>query len=256
LLEYSTGLKEKSVKIDAGIKAVLALLLAVTSSFCISHLDLVYFFIFLLLITILLKSNLRFVYKNLISYTIIIVFPYFVGLLLSLLVSRLFSGAAYFNTVNLDTAILKMVKIFFIWYIGNLYLSTTPIESIIDMLNKVFSPLNSAGIPAAKYLNMIVFILSELTGLMSRFKNDNLEQARHIFTDNHLGIKSKSKELSNILVTFIANSLQRTDEIYERVELSKNKGCQYILTISKNEIIAIVISVICILFFYGRILFK
>ncbi|HWP97141.1 MAG TPA: hypothetical protein VN426_09840, partial [Syntrophomonadaceae bacterium] len=218
MLAYSADLKGKNIEIDAGIKLILAILLAIASSFCNNGLDLVYFTIYLLVITVFLKSDLRFIFKNLLSYGIIILFPYFLGLLLSLALSKFFPGPAYFHNVNLEATSLKMIKIFFVWYIGNLYFFTTPFKSIMDMLNKVLFPLNSIGIPVAKHLNMIMFIVNELTRSVSQFKHDILEQVRHIFKNNHLGVKTKSNELSNILVTFIANSLQRTDEIQEQVE--------------------------------------
>ncbi|MEN6350200.1 MAG: CbiQ family ECF transporter T component, partial [Syntrophomonas sp.] len=234
--EYSAGQKNTDVEIDAGIKAALAIILAIAASFCNSGWDLVYFTVYLLIITVLLKSNLRFILKNLLSYGIIILFPYSFGILLSFLMNRLFSGSVYVNNVNLEAALFKMIKIFFIWYIGNLYFFTTPFEKIADMLNKVFSPLNSVGIPVARYLNMTMFIVNELVKSVGRFKQDIFEQARHIFKNNEIGIKTKAKELSNILVSFIANSLQGTDEMQDRFERSRENNCSYKLRVSKNEI--------------------
>lgn len=227
------------MEIDAGIKAVLAILLAVASSFCSNGLDLALFTVYLLVITVFLKSDLRFILKNLLSYGIIIVFPYSFGLLLALLVSKLLPGSGYVNHVNLDATILKMIKIFFIWYIGNLYFFTTSIESIMDMLNKVFRPLSSVGIPVAKYLNMVMFIINELTRSVGQFKSEIFEQAGHIFKNKQMGLKTKAIEVSNILVAFIANSLQRADEIQEQVEMTMESSSQYYLKITKNEIIAI-----------------
>lgn len=250
LLEYSADLKGENIEIDAGIKAVLAILLAIASSFCNNGLDLVYFTLYLLFITVLLRSDLRFIFKNLVSYGVIFVFPYLCGLLLSMALSKLFPGPTYLNNVILEATLFKMVKIFFIWYISSLYFFTTPFESIMDMLNKVFFPLNSLGIPVAKYLNMIMCIVNELTKSVNQFKQDVLEQARHIFKNKHLGVKTKSQELSNILVKFIANSLQRTEEIQKQVELTCVKDYQYTLRISKNEIAAILSFIVFLIFFF------
>lgn len=244
MLEYSADLKHKYIEIDAGIKAALAILLAIASSFCSNGLDLAYFAVYLLVITIFLKSDLRFILKNLLSYGIIIVFPYSFGLLLALLIGKLFPGAGHFSNVNLDATLLKMIKIFFIWYIGNLYFFTTSIESIMDMLNKALHPLNSIGIPMAKYLNMVMFILNELTRSVGQFKGEIFEQAVHIFKNKQLGVKTKAIELSHILVAFIVNSLQRTDDIQEQVELAQASNNQYTLKITKNEILAILSFII------------
>lgn len=251
MLECSADLKYKNMEIDPGIKAALAILLAIASSFCKNGLDLAYFAVYLLVITVFLKSDLRFILKNLLSYGIIILFPYCFGILLSLLVGKLFPGSGYFNNVGLDAILLKMIKIFFIWYIGNLYFFTTSIESIMDMLKKVFHPLDSIGIPIAKYLNMVMFIINELSRSVGQFKSEIFEQARHIFKNKQLGVKAKAMELSNILVAFIANSLQHTDEIQEQVALTRANN-RYALRISKNEIVAILSFIIFLLLFCAK----
>ncbi len=253
LLGYSADLKGENIEIDAGIKACLAILLAIAASFCNNGLDLINFTLYLVFITVFIKSDLRFILKNLISYGVIFVFPYLCGILLSLLMSKLFPAPAYFNNFVFEAAFLKMVKIFFVWYICSLYFFTTSFVAIMDMLNKAFFPLNSLGIPVGKYLNMTMFIVNELNKSVTQFKQDVLEQARNIFKNNDLGVKTKSKELSNILVTFIANSLQRTDEIQKQVELTRVNDYQYRLRISKNEIIAILSFIVFQWFFFANL---
>ncbi|MEQ8176443.1 MAG: CbiQ family ECF transporter T component [Syntrophomonadaceae bacterium] len=246
---YSAELNSKNTEIDAGVKLILALLLAVASAFCKNGLELVYFSIFLLAITAFLKSDLRFMLKNMLSFGIIILIPYMFGILLSLAMSKLYPGAAY--DANLNTALLKMIRIFFIWYIGNLYFFTTSLQSIMDMFDKVFLPLNRAGIPVSRYLNMIMFIVNELSRTVGQFKGDIFEQAGLIFKNRQLGVKTKLKELAHILVNYIANSLQRTDEIQEQVKLSCVNNCQYTLRISKNEIAAILGCVIFLVLLFA-----
>jgi len=247
--EFSAGLTDNNREMDVGIKLVLAILLAAVSSFCRKWMDLGCFSVFLLAVTILLKSDLRFVIKNLLSFGIIIVFPYSFGLLFSLVLGRLFPGFAYMGAVNWNPVFIKIIKIFFIWYIGNLYFFTTSFEAITDMLNKVFAPLNAKGIPVAKYLNMVVFIINELAGSVSQFKKDIFEQAKHVIKNDNLSAKTKIKELSHILASFIASSLQRAGEIQERMELDASGNCRYSLRIARNEIAAILIIVIFVAWF-------
>lgn len=251
LPEYSADLKGKYIEIDAGIKAVLAILLGVASLYCDNRLDLIYFALFLVVITVFLRSDFRFVLKNIAAYGVIFVFPCLCGLLLSLLVNKLFPGAAFHSNIVFEGLLLKMVKIFFIWYIGSLYFFTTPFRSIVDMLNKVFSPLNSLGIPVSKYLKIVMCIVNVLTKSVGQFKQDILEQARHIFKNNHLGVKTKFKELSNILANFIANSLQQTDEIQKQAELTCVDNSQYTLRITKNAIVAFLGCIIFLLLFFA-----
>jgi energy-coupling factor transport system permease protein len=246
---YSAELNNRNTEIDAGIKLILAILLAVAAAFCQNGLDLVYFSIYLLAVTFFLKSDLRFILKNLLSFGIIILIPYLFGILLSLALSRLFSGPAY--DLNFNAALLKMTKLFFIWYIGNLYFFTSSLEAIMDMFDKVFGPLNRVGIPVSRYLNMVMFIVNELSRTVGQFKGDIFEQAGQIFKNKQLGIKSKLKELSDILVNYIANSLQRTDEIQEQLESSGGNDCQYTLRISKNEIVAIFACVMFLLLLFA-----
>lgn len=249
---YSISLKADNIEIDAGIKLILAVLLAIAVPFCADRLDLLYFASFLLIITFFLKSDFRFILKNLAAYGVIFIFPYFCGLLLSLLMSGPFSGSAYFDNCSFEATFMKMVKIFFIWYIGSLYFFTTPFEAIAKMLNKVFRPLNALGIPVSRYLQMIMFIVNELTSSVSQFKQDIWEQARHIIKNKHLGIKSKFQELSNILAAFIADSLQRTDEIQEQVELTRVNDHPYTLKVSKNEALAVLGCIAFLWFFFAN----
>lgn len=246
---YSAELNNKDTEIDAGIKLILAILLAAASAFCKNELELVYFSVFLLAVTVFLKSDLRFIVKNLFSFGIIILVPYVFGILLSLGLNRLYPGPFY--SIDLHAALLKMARIFFIWYIGNLYFFTTSLVLIMDMFDKVFSPLNRAGIPVSRYLNMIMFIVNELSRTVGQFKGDIFEQAAHIFKNRQLGLKIKLKELSNILVHYIADSLQQTDEIQAQAELKNINKCQYTLRISKTEIAAILGCVIFLLLLFS-----
>ncbi|MDD3315541.1 MAG: hypothetical protein PHH05_08625 [Syntrophaceticus sp.] len=249
--EYSADLKDKYIEIDAGIKAILAILLGATTLYCNNWPDMIYFAVFLIVITVFLKSNIQFILKNIAAYGIIFVFPCLCGLLLSLLFNKLSPGSAFHSNIIFEGLLLRMVKIFFIWYIGSLYFFTTPFSSIVDMLNKIFSPLNSLGIPVSKYLKIIMCIVNVLTKSVGQFKKDILEEARHIFKDNHLGIKNKFKELSNILVDFIANSLQHTDEIQKQVELTCVDNSQYTFRITKNAIVAFLGCIIFLLLFFA-----
>ena len=249
--EYSAELKGKYIEIDAGIKAILAILLGATTLYCNNWLDMAYFAVFLIVITVFLRSNIQFILKNIAAYGIIFVFPCLCGLFLSLLFNKLSPGSAFHSDIVFEALLLRMVKIFFIWYIGSLYFFTTPFCSIVDMLNKIFSPLNSLGIPVSKYLKIIMCIVNVLTKSVGQFKQDILEEARHIFKDNHLGVKTKFKELSKVLVDFIANSLQQTDEIQKQIELTCIDNSQYTFRITKNAIVASLGCMIFLLLFFA-----
>lgn len=232
--------EDRYIEIDVGIKTVLAVLLSVAGCWCGSRLELLYYSLCLVVITILLRVDLRFILKNLAAYGIFIVFPYLCGLLLSLLINQLFPGSAYIY--HFEATLFRMAKIFFIWYIGSLYFFTTPIKTIMALFYKIFFPLRYLGVPVAKHLNMVAVVVKKLTGSVSQFKQDVLEQARHIFKNDQMGFAAKLKALSNLLAVFIADSLQQTDEIQAEVDQNALKENQYKPRISLNEILAVVIA--------------
>ncbi|WP_434511981.1 hypothetical protein [Desulfitobacterium sp. AusDCA] len=251
MLENSMDIKSKNVELDVGIKGILAILLMAVSAFCQGRLDFIIFSLYLLAVTILLRSDLRFILKNLISYGVIFILPYFLGLLLSLLAGMFIPNTISINHLQVTETLIRLGKVFFIWYIGSLYFFTTPFEEILIMLKTVLSPLNAIGIPILKYLNMMMCIMNELTESISRFKMDILEEVRHVFKDKQIGFKVKLSHLANILVSFIANSLQKTDAVQKQVETIKINVYVYKMRFSKNESLGI-LSFILLLFFLQK----
>ena len=238
--DYLSSISMKNsflAEIDAGLKACLAILLAVTAINCENRLSLLLIFLYMVLTTVLMGSNLRFLYKNALSYGIIILFPYFCGIILSAFLGRLFSADTYAAGAGLSFAetLLRVVKIFFIWYIGSMYIYSTPLPAFLGILRKVFSPLNNIGLPVNRYLVMLKCILNELNESVADFKNNSLEQARGIFR-NKTSLKIKVGEIANIIVFFIANSLHRTEHIQELVAQTDISDIKYSLKVAKNEV--------------------
>jgi len=104
------------------------------------------------------------------------------------------------------------------------------------MLKKVFNPLNSLGVPVSKYLTIIMCIVIQLTESVSEFQNNTVEQARTIFKEKRMGLKTKLKEISNLLVFYIANSLHKTEEIQKLVDQTNPNNFTYNIQISRKEI--------------------
>lgn len=247
MLEYSADLKAKYIQFDAGLKAVLLILLAGVSFLCETKLDYAVLFGYLGIMTAFFRSGPRFILKNLLGYSIIFVFPYLFGLALAVTLSKIFPGLSGLHGFSWYQALLKMVKIFILWYIGSLYFFTTPLESVLGMMQKVLSPLNSLGIPVRKYLTMLLCIINVLINSVDGFRKDILEQVRQLFNHSQISAKTKVRGLADILVGFLANSLQKTDEIQKQFELTRLDQASYTLRISKNEIAAFFSLVIFIL---------
>jgi energy-coupling factor transporter transmembrane protein EcfT len=236
LFEISTDLKFNNPEIDAGVKAVLAILITIASFYCHDWPNIICFVLYLAAATVLLKGDFRFVLKNLASYGLFIVLPCCVGFLFSLLLSKIFPGKI-FDAFS-ATILIKMIRIFFVWYIWNLYFWATPFPAIATMLNRVFPPSGFWRFPLAKYLSMIMFVLNELTNSVDQFKRDILAQVGNIFRHKKLGITTKTKELSVILANFLASNLQYTDVVEKQLDLIAINDAQYILRVSKNEVLA------------------
>lgn len=240
------------MEIDPGIKGLLALILGIAACFCDSGWGVAYFTVFLLMVTLWLKCELRFVAKNLASFAVILGLPYVGGLLLSGLMSHLVPGTQAVIGFTWQAVAFKMVKIFFIWYISSLYFFTTPFLAIAEMLGRLLAPLNAWGIPVNKHLHMILCIVQELTRSVGQFTRDVMEQARLIFKNNELGLGARCKELAHILAGFIANSLQQTDHIQAEYDGIGVPGV-YRPNIVRNEILAMLSSLIFLLFFFTKV---
>jgi energy-coupling factor transport system permease protein len=225
-------------EIDAGLKALLAIVLVTVALFCEKQLSLLVIFLYTVMATVLLGSNFKFLFKNIVSYAIIFMFPYLFGLMLSMFFSFIFSNNPSVSDFLFKEALLRMVKIFFIWYIGSLYICSTPLESILGMLKKVLQPLNRLGVPISKHLNIIMCIVTELNESVNEFKDNALAKVREIIRDKSLSFTTKIKEISNILVCFIANSLQRTQHIQELVAQTNVNDLKYKFRFTRNEILA------------------
>jgi energy-coupling factor transporter transmembrane protein EcfT len=225
-------------EMDAGLKACLAILLAVIAINCENRLSLLLIFLYMVLATILMGSNLRFLYKNALSYGIIILFPYFCGLLLSAFLGLLFSTNTYVTGLSFAETLLRVVKIFFIWYIGSMYIYSTPLPAVLGMLKKAVSPLHNIGVPVNRYLVMLKCILNELNESVADFKSNSLEQARIIFRKK-ASLKTKTGELAEIIVFFIVNSLHRTEHIQNLVAKTDINDLTYSLKVARNEVWAV-----------------
>lgn len=242
MLSYLTEINLKNsllAELDAGLKACLALILTVIASVCEKQVSLFIIFLYLVLATLLLGSNFRFLLKNIAAYGIIFLLPYSFGLLLAMLFGYLFSNALFVSDLVFRETFLRMVRIFFVWYIGSLYICSTPLLSILGMFKNVFKPLNSLGVPVSKYLTIIMCIVIQLTESVREFQNTAVEQARTIFKNKSMDLKTKLNEVSNLLVFYIANSLQKTEEIQKLVDQTNSNNFTYNVQVSRREILAI-----------------
>jgi hypothetical protein len=247
---FSTDMKNQKVEIDAGIKGLLALIIAVTVCFCHSGWEFLFLSAYLAVVTFLLKGDLRFILKNLLSYGVIFVVPFLLGFLLHWLMEIIIPGNAYSNGFALEGTAFRMIRMFFIWYTSSLYFSTTPFLAIAEMLNKVLGPLNALGIPVTRHLHMVLCVVGQLGKSADQFKQDIMAKSNQIFKGDHSGIKAKLSEFAGILADFIVNSLQQTDQVQDTFANINLSDCTYKLDLVRNDIIAISNLIAFLLFFF------
>jgi len=203
LLSYFADIKTSPsllAELDAELKASISIMLTLIALVCDQQVSLSLVFLYLVLATVLLGSNFRFLLKNMLSYALIFLMPYFFGLLLSMLVSSLVSKGHVPADLVLKETVLRMVRLFFVWYIGSLYLCSTPLHSILGLLKHVLAPLNRWGVPVSNALTLIMCIVLQLTASVSEFKKTTVEQARTIFQDKSTCFKNKLNMIANLLV--------------------------------------------------------
>lgn len=244
-MERHAGLLTRpKVEMDAGLKGLVALILAIAASRSSNGWELLCFALYLLIITILLRNDLGFIKKNLASFGLVFVLPYSLGLLLSLLATRFFPGAVYTPHISVEVTFFKMAKLFFIWYIGSLYFFTTPFPEIAMVLNRLLRPLNSIGVPVTKHLNMVNFTVDQLAQSIDRFQADTMEAARKLFKDHDCSIKTRLGALADLVVGLIVDSLQTREQVQDEFEQSAVPAGRYQMRILKNDVVALLSLII------------
>ena len=247
MARYSTQPTHLKVEIDPGIKGIAALVLMVLAMIINNGWNMAVLATYLLIITVVLIDDYRFVVKSLASYAIIFIVPYLIGWLLSRLFSLIMPGGAALTGIALGTAGVKLIKLFFLWYIGSLYFTTTPFVSIAGMLERLFKPINRLGVPVTRYLHVVAGIVEQLTHTVDRFMGDVFARVRHIFSDDQIGMRHKFNELADVLATFIADSLQQTDQVYSNSPPTVLQS--YRLKMARNEILTVLSLLACLLLF-------
>jgi energy-coupling factor transport system permease protein len=199
--------------------------------------------LFLLFVTAISGIKRQVIFKNLAAYLILILLPYSIGLLISVLFNS-------FNT-NIGKAAFNMLKLFLVWHIGSLYLYTTPIKSTVGLLDKIFSPLKLLGLPITKYAISISYIISQLPQAVSEFLSTFAHQVKLTIKDKKRDFKKVSNEISDILVSFIVSSFDKTEKVQKQISQTNTQDlCEYNFKFSKNDAIAAASFIVFMVLFF------
>ncbi len=175
------------------------------------------------LVVVTLASGIR--YRTLLfsaaSYGIIVLIPYLFGILMNAGLYYLTRSEAFILQQGYQEMILRLFRLFIIWYASILYFHTTPMETILGLLDRLLFPLKLMKLPVQDYLKVVGCIVLELKGKGEETKASFLGNARNVVGGKASQLRSKIRGLSQIIVAVLVDSFQKLDEVENTIAQAK-----------------------------------
>lgn len=227
-------------EMDGFIKFILATVLATIPFFFEEQMSFVIISFYLILATLILRIKLRTLLISAASYCIIVLIPYLFGLLMNEFISSVTNSELFVYSQSYYEIFLRLFRLFLIWYVSILYFHTTPMKTVIGLLDKLFFPLKLIGVPVKDYLKVVMCIVLDLKGTGVEMKNKFLESARSTIGGTKGKFRINIKGISQIIVSLIVNSFEKIDKIQSFVEeVNADDLYNYNFKISKKDGIAV-----------------
>ncbi|MBM4763039.1 energy-coupling factor transporter transmembrane component T [Bacillus sp. B15-48] len=240
LTKTNTPKIDKSMNIDGLIKFIIATMLAIMSFLLEKQISLVILSIYLLIATLATRIKFRTLLVSTASYFIIVLIPYLFGYLMSELLYLITNNQLFSYNKESYEVFLRMFSLFVIWYVSILYFHTTPMKTVIGLLDKLLFPLKLIGVPVKDYLKIVMFIVQDLKGKGLEIKDRFLDNARSSIGGNKIKLKTKIKGISHIIVSFLVNSFERINEIQSSIEnMNHEELYNYKFKISISDIVVV-----------------
>lgn len=231
---------------DGLIKLVLFIILAVMPFYFARALSFTLLAGYLLIITLLSGIKMRTLLISASSYFIIVLIPYLFGLMIHIFISSVANGYAY--TQESAQILLRLLRLFNIWFLSILYFQTTPMKTVLGLLDRFLFPLKLAGLPVQDYLKVVMCAVLELKTTGAELKESLAKSMRSVFGGEKgkfkfnfkFKFKLNIKALSQVIVSLIVNSfgqLDRVEKLVENVNPADLYG--YFFRLTKREIIAL-----------------
>lgn len=225
--------------LDGLIKFILATVLASMPFLFQKQISFGILSIYLLLVTLVSRIKLRTLLISVASYCVVVLIPYFFGLLMNALFYSL-SGNLMFAYQGSYEIFLRLFRLLIIWYVSILYFQTTPMKTVIGLLDKLFTPLKIIGVPVTDYLNVVMCIVIELKETGSEVTKGLGERMRSVMGEDKRGFKLNIKGISQIIVSMIVNSFEKLDKIQSTVEkVNPDDLYNYSFKLSKSDLIGV-----------------
>lgn len=232
--------KTDFMEMDGLLKFILAIGLSSMPFFLHMQASLVLLSLYLIFVTLVSKIKPRTLLISGTSYCIIVVLPYFFGLLMNGLFYTFSHNEMFAYHQGPYEIFLRLFRLFVIWYVSILYFHTTPMKTVIGLLDKLFTPLKSVGVPVADYLKVVMCIVLELKETGSEVTKSLGESMRSVMGGARGKFKINVKGISQIIVSLIVNSFEKLDKIESFVEQVKPEDLySYRFKLSKSDAIAV-----------------
>jgi len=205
---------------DGFIKLILAILIMVAPFKVEDYLSFGIIALYLIFVSWVFKVNLRTIAISGNSFGIIVLFPYFFGLLVNALFYY-FTHNALFVFQGFGPVFNRLFKLFVIWYVSILYFHTTPMQIFIGMLDKFLLPLKKLGLPTQDYLKVIMCIVVQLKETGAEMKKSVSEKMRSVVGEGKRRFKIDVGGISKVIVGLIVDSFEKLDKIQEYVDQVK-----------------------------------
>ncbi len=190
-----------------------------------------------------LKKNV--VIKSVSALFIVICLPYLFGILISVVLSLLQKNIFCFQWYKFHDILLRVLKLFLLVFLSELYLHTTPIKLIANMLYKVFFPFKYLRYTIKKSFKIFIIIVNDIHDNINEFKKKILIKMKPGQLKNIQSIKVNLNTISAIIVSLIVDSFEKIQKIQDSLE---NEGIDnldsYVFRITKYDLLGIAVCAI------------
>lgn len=232
--------KKSFSDLDGLIKFILATILAIIPFLLQRQMSIGVLCLYLVVVTLASRIKPRTLLLSAASYCIIVLFPYFFGLLINFIFYVFTHNDTFALSQSTYDIFLRLFRLFIIWYVSILYFHTTPMKTVIGLLDKLFTPLKWVGVPVTDYLKVVMCIVIELTETGAEVKKSLGESMRSAMGENKRLFKLNIKGISQIIVSLIVNSFEKLDRIQSFVETANPKDLyHYRFKIAKIDGVAV-----------------
>ncbi|MBC2728484.1 energy-coupling factor transporter transmembrane component T [Desulfosporosinus sp.] len=244
LTNSKTQKNTESWEMDGLIKFILAAVLSVMPFLVHRLISFGILAVFLLIVTLVFRLELRILLISAASYSIIVLIPYLFGVLMNALAYWL-SGNVQFAYQGSYDLFLRLFRLLVIWYVSILYFHTTPMKTVIGLLDKLFTPLKFLGVPVTDYLNVVMCIVLELKETGAVVTKGLGARMRSVMGEDKRRFRINVKGISQIIVSLIVNSFEKIDRIQSFVEkVNPNDLYNYRFKLSKTDVIGVLSFII------------